>query len=84
MNKFNAISVNINDLIKHQEREVAHKKRLKESTKLARSSYFIVDHSIACAEAILTLLKKYKRDPQTDLFEALNTLQNGNNRNKKN
>jgi hypothetical protein len=71
MNRFNSISTTINDLIKHQESRVEYLKRCKSASKAVGRNAFFIDHTIECAEQILTLLKKYKRDPQCDLFKEI-------------
>jgi hypothetical protein len=68
MNRFNSISVSFEDLIKHQQERVDYLKRTKDANKAMGKSAFYIDHNLECAERILSLLKKHKKDPQGDLF----------------
>jgi hypothetical protein len=69
VNKYNAISVSYNDVISYMEKQVDYLKRTKDSSKAVGRSAFFVDHNLECAERILTLLKKHKKEPQGNLFD---------------
>lgn len=71
----NHLNISYQDLIVDQERQLKFMKETYPGRVLAGSlTAKVSGHRIACAEALLKMLKKHKKDPQLNLNDAFDRL----------
>lgn len=69
------LHITYDDLIQYVEAKVAFMQKNNDRLKMEGAlTPWTACHNLACAATLLKLLKKYKKEPQGDLFEIFNQI----------